>query len=299
MENFAPLYDVGGRLVEIIKGLADQLIVKAPITTAMLMGGSAGYTINFFRWVFAKYNEWGRATTQSLLSDARAKKAADAAVASTKDALQTGIAVGFIANQLGVLPVSAVLAVILWQIQASVAIPAGRAYVVSSLFAWYSGQNPETQAEINAAAKEYALKAQALATLGAKEAATQAGAAKASLDVAAKALAPLLIQGASAAAGATGNAFQAVASGIATNIGSGARAFPDLPKDVSAAERVLVDAANAAAGAVGQAAVKAPQVPVPAEASAAVAAPGRNSTRPLSAASSALALICSASTCAS
>lgn len=205
--NYAPLYDTGGRLAEIIGGLADQLIVKAPVTTAMLVAGGAGYTVNFFKWVFTKYNEVGRATAADLLSDARAKKAAEAAVGGAKEALQTGVAVAFVANQLGLLPVSAVLAAILWQIQASLGTGTGRAYLVAGFYAWYNDQDANTQKALKAAAKKYAANAQSAAK-------KNAPAVVAASKDAAVALGGLLAKG----AGATGTAFQAVAAAV-TNAG--------------------------------------------------------------------------------
>lgn len=192
-ENYAPLYAVSAKVLEIILGLAEQLIVKLPVTVAMLTGGSFGFTANFFRWVFTKVNDYGRGVSEYLLADDTAKKAAEAALGTTTEALKTGVAVAFIANQLGLLPVSAVLAAILWQIQASFGTGAGRAYVMASFYAWYQSQ--DNRAELDAAIKDYAVKAQAaIAAKGGEGAA----AAQAALAEAAAKLGPLLAKGADA-----------------------------------------------------------------------------------------------------
>jgi hypothetical protein len=203
IENYAPLYDTAGRLIGIIGKLADQVIVKTPVTTAMLIAGGVGATANFFKEVFAKYNEVGRAKAADLMSDERAQKAADAAVGSAKAVLQTTAVGAFVANQMGLLPVSAVLAAILWQIQASFATGSGRAYLVAGFYAWYKGQDSETKTAIKTTAKKYAADAQSAAASGAP-------AVKAAAKDAAEALGALLAKG----SGATGTAFQAVANAV-------------------------------------------------------------------------------------
>jgi hypothetical protein len=239
-ENYAPLYGTGERLLQIIGGLADQLIVKAPVTTVMLTAAGVGYTVNFFRWVFKKYNEVGRATATDLMSDARAKSAAEAAVGGAKEALQTGVAVAFVANQLGVLPVSAVLAAILWQIQATLGTGGGRAYLVGGFYAWYKGQDINTKKALKAAAKKYAADAQ-------QAAAQNAPAVKAAAREAAATLGGLLAKGTAA----TGSAFQAVAAAVT---GAGGTVVAEQVAAATAnGAAALQDGAPAAAIAAGQA----------------------------------------------
>lgn len=239
IENYGPLYTTGGRLLGIIGGLADQLIVKVPVTTVMLTTAAAGYTLNFFSWVFRQYNDLGRAVAEDLLSDERAKSAAAAAVGNAKEALKTVGVVAFVANQLGLLPVSAVLAAILWQLQATLGTGGGRAYLVGGFYAWYQGQSPATQTAIKTAAKKYAADAQSAAK-------KNAPAVKAAAGESAAVLATLLAKGSAA----TGNAFQAVAKAITNNNGTVSVAAPAAEAPVQTA---LVEGAPAAALAAEQA----------------------------------------------
>lgn len=165
--NYGPLYTMGGQFLTVIGRLAEQIFIKTPVTIVMFGTATVGFTFNFFRWVFSNFNEYGRAGAEALLSDDRAKNAAEIAVSSTTEAVKTAAFMALIANQLGLLPASAVLAAILWQLQASVATGAGRAYVIASLYAWYSAQPEAERGRIDAAAQEYARQAQAAVVAGA------------------------------------------------------------------------------------------------------------------------------------
>jgi hypothetical protein len=106
-------------------------------------------------------------------------------------------------NQLGLLPVSAVLAGILFALKVNFGTGTGRAYLVSSFYTWYRTQTPDDQKAIKDAAAEYAIKSGAAAQSG-------AAAAKEAGEAAAAVLAPLLAKGASSAE----SAFKAIAKAV-------------------------------------------------------------------------------------
>lgn len=286
--ELTPLGGAGVRFVSILAGLANQLF-RAGVTLVMLPVATAGFTANFISKVISNFNDWGRSASAELLGDAKAIAAANAAVGSLK---QAGVTAGIglvVANQVGLLPMSALLAAILFSIQVNIGTGVGRGYVVAGFYAWYLGQSAAKRAEINAAAKQYADSASSAAAGGAV--------------AAARTLAPLLATAAAATAEATTaatkagiaamtgkNAFQAVAAGAAAAnaevVAPGSR--PAATQDISseaavnaaltAATRAAAIAASKAEDAAPGAAVGAPGAEVGPEDGAASAASSSSSS---------------------
>jgi hypothetical protein len=101
-------------------------------------------------------------------------------------------------NQLGLLPLSAVIAILLVGLKANLATGTSRAYLVTSFYAWYLGQPKASQEKINTVASEYAAAAAAGVTdVAAKAGATLgdllAAASPAAGEVAAMAASPAVI----------------------------------------------------------------------------------------------------------
>jgi len=248
------------KLGSIVLTFADRSF-QLPVTAANVAMASLGFTVNFVSYIFDKVNTWGEQGADYLLSDDTAKKAADAATNSIKSVGATA-AVGVVAaNQLGVLPLSAVLAAVLFTIQSQLGTGAGRAYLITGFYAWYRTKSSEEQQVIKAAAEEYAE--------AAKEAAkTGIAAAKPGIKKAADTLGGLLSKkskvaasSALAAAGAGGtdkNAVQAMVTEQGAPAGGASVDVADIPA-------VLVSGAAAAGLAVvanekAPLAVKAPAV---------------------------------------
>ena len=244
-----PLLGPLGRVAGIGLSLANAVLVRTPVTFVMGSVASVGYIANVALKVVEKFNTWGRATSATLLSDDTAIAAANAAVAGAKEIATTGVVGVAVANQLGVLPLSAVLAAILFSLKLQVGTGPGRAYLISSFYTWYVAQSPAAKKEIKRNAEEYAGKAQAAAKSGAAavQAATSAAAAK---------LGPKL-----AAVGAAGaNAFKTVADAIRSKEAPAAAAAPAAVEAGGAAEAVaaLNRGAPVAAAVVEQVGVVAP-----------------------------------------
>jgi hypothetical protein len=170
--ELSPLFPAGGRALEIAADLALQ-IFRTPITLALLTVGGVGYTANVASKVVKRINEWGRGMSATLLSEEAAENAADAAFATGTATVKTVVVSAAVLNQLGLLPLSAVVAILLVGLKANLATGTSRAYLVASFYAWYLGQPEDKQTEINKVASEYA----AAAAAGVTEAAKEAGAA--------------------------------------------------------------------------------------------------------------------------
>jgi hypothetical protein len=283
-----PLTNVGKKLASIIGNLLEQAFVKGPITVAMLTGAGLAYTANVVGNVLAISNAWGRKQTEWMLNDDVAKKAAENAMASVTDVGKTTAVGLFVLNQIGVLPLSVLLAGILVAIQANFGTGTGRAYVVASFYAWYSKQEPGDRAAIDKAAKEYSAAAAAAAKQAGTEAADTAATAAAA---AAKRIAALLAKRmrGSAAAGSGGgqNAFEAVKTGI-DGAGEGATTGA-APAEETTAEAMLITATAAKAAsiaAVAEAAVAAEESAKPARKRRAAKGPGAAGTGAASSSSS-------------
>lgn len=228
----APLYPTGTRTATILLGLADQ-VVQSGVTVVNLTASSGAYTANVVSKIIQKFNQWGTTMSAQLVSDEYALSAANAAVESGKQIGVTTAVAGFVANQIGLLPMSAVLAAILFSLKINLGTGPGRAYVVASFYTWFLQQNKGDQTAIVDAAKQYAITAGS----GAKEAA--------------KTLGPLLAKaGAGAAAagsGAAQNAFAAVATAVK---GKGIEVPTPPPANDAPVVQLLEAAAPSAAEAV-------------------------------------------------
>lgn len=232
LDNYAdPLLKMGGRLAAIGVKLADQVLVKLPVSLTLLTASGLGYVTNVTAEVVAMLNTWARTTSETLISDETAKKTATAAVSSSKAILQTMAVGAFAANQLGILPISAVLAAILFSLQVNLGTGGGRAYVAASLYSWYIAQPQQTQTKIDAAAVEYAKAAK--------------DKAKPKLEAAAKELGPLL----SKKGAATVNAFKSVAEACRRGKAKATDKEEAAPVEVNASSlEAAADDAPAAAG---------------------------------------------------
>jgi hypothetical protein len=292
-EVVSPLLGSGTPAAKIALNLAYELF-RVPITGIQLGIGGAGYTANFVAQVIKYFNEWGRTTSSYLLSDEVAVKAATAAVSTAKSATATGAVALIAANQLGLVPLSAILAAILFSVQMNFATGAGKAYAITSFYAWYNAQPDATQKAVKKAATEYASAAASAAKTAAKS--QTADAAKVVIKTAAKSAAKNLGAALSETGKAGKNAFNAVADAAGK---AGEKFFGSVPVDVASA---LEDAAPAAALAAvaaeaEQAAPAAPAAPAAvgapeaaASASAAPAAPALSAAAAAAPASPALGL---------
>lgn len=263
-----PLYPATSRTAGILIGLADQ-IVKSGVTVVNLSVSSSAYTANVVSKIIQKFNEWGTTMSAKLVSDEYAQAAADAAVETVKDrAVAAGVGV-FVANQIGLLPMSAVLAAILFTLKINLGSGPGRAYVVTSFYTWFLQQNEGDQKAIVDAAKEYAT----TAGEGAKGAAAKLG--------------PLLVKagsGAAAAGAGAQNAFAAIATAVR---GQSVDVRAPAPANDAPAEALLVAAAPSAAEAVAVPSILVAAAEVAAaEVAAAPASRARRGKAALSAASS-------------
>jgi len=237
-EVVSPLLGSGTPAAKIALNLAYELF-RVPITGIQLGIGGAGYTANFVAQVIKYFNEWGRTTSSYLLSDEVAVKAATAAVSTAKSATATGAVALIAANQLGLVPLSAILAAILFSVQMNFATGAGKAYAITSFYAWYNAQPDATQKAVKKAATEYASAAASAAKTAAKS--QTADAAKVVIKTAAKSAAKNLGAALSETGKAGKNAFNAVADAAGK---AGEKFFGSVPVDVASA---LEDAAPAAA----------------------------------------------------
>jgi hypothetical protein len=267
-EIVTPLLGTGTRLALIALKVADQLIIKTPVTVLIGTAATVGAVGNFAGELLRIFNTWGRNTSAALLDDKTAADAAAAAVASTKAAVMTGaVAVG-VAQQLGLLPLSAILAAILFSLQINLGTGGGRAYVAASLYRWYVMQTPEAQMQIKAAATQYAQSTRAAASSGAE-------ASKEAARAAAATLGPLL---ASAAAGGA-NAFQTVAQSCSRPPPGGPEPAPAVvppPTTGDGAGAALVEGAPAASiAAAAEGATSVEEGPRPAKKAVKKASRGR------------------------
>jgi hypothetical protein len=199
LKELDPLIKASGRLGGILKGLIQQT-TRVPITLALLSAGGLGYTANVAAKLLEAANSWGRGTSEYLLSEDAAEKAATAALSSAKQAALTGAVTAATLNQLGLLPVSTMLAAIFFALQVNLGTGTGRAYVISGFYTWYLSQERGTQETIKTEAVKYAAAAKAKAVPAAAEAA--------------RALAPHLARAGRGAAAGAGNAFKVVADAL-------------------------------------------------------------------------------------
>lgn len=210
-EVVTPVFGDTGKRAGVIALKLGYELFRAPVTGLQLAIGGAGYTANFVAQLVKLFNTWGRDTSTYLLSDDAALQAAKSAVATAKSTATTvGVGVA-VANQLGLLPLSAILAAMLFTLQINLSSGEGRAYVITSFYAWYNGQDAATKKAVSDSATEYAKQAKEAAknAVKSKQAAAAAASIKSAAGAAAKSLGAALSK-----AGRDGkNAFAAVVSG--------------------------------------------------------------------------------------
>ncbi len=154
--EIAPIGPSGMAVATGAVGLAQEVVVRVPVTLVTLTLSGTALSVKFFRALFAKFNSWGRTSAERLRSDLSAEQAADAAVKDIPSIAKTA-AVGVVFfNQLGLLPLSAVLAAILFAVKANVSTGPARSLLISQFYAWYIMKTPKEQAAFLQNAKTYA-----------------------------------------------------------------------------------------------------------------------------------------------
>lgn len=165
-EIINPIFGTSGRVVEILINLAEQLVVQTPVTVINGILASVGFTANVLTRITAKFNAWGRAGAASLLSDELAEQAAAIAVADAKTIATTAGVGAIVANQVGILPMSALVAAILRGLKIATGNRVARANVVAMLYAWYLAQDEQTRNTIKQNVVEFANNAKDLTATG-------------------------------------------------------------------------------------------------------------------------------------
>lgn len=154
--EIAPIGPSGMAVATGAVGLAQEVVVRVPVTLVTLTLSGTALSVKFFRALFAKFNSWGRTSAERIRSDLSAEQAADAAVKDIPSIAKTA-AVGVVFfNQLGLLPLSAVLAAILFAVKANVSTGPARSLLISQFYAWYIMKTPKEQAAFLQNAKTYA-----------------------------------------------------------------------------------------------------------------------------------------------
>ncbi len=167
-KELAPIAPAGKAVVTGSVGLTQEVVVRVPVTLVTLTLSGTALSVKFFRALFAKFNAWGRASAVDLASDLTAEKAADAAVEDIPAIAKTSAVTIVFFNQLGLLPISAVIAAILLAVKANVSTGPARSLLISQFYAWYitkprrkkdAKDGQISQEEIIDAAKAYASEA--------------------------------------------------------------------------------------------------------------------------------------------
>jgi hypothetical protein len=280
--ELTPIKGVGVKLAAIIGRLVEQVFIKTPITAVVLSTATLGYTANVVRYIFDISNTYARGTADWLLNDDNAKRAAQTAVGSVKDATFTAAVGATVANQIGILPLSAVLAAILFTLQINLGSGAGRGYLVASFYSWYLSQPKEARKEIDTSAREY---------VSSVTEAAKPMEIKGKVKTAADKLGSLLAQGAAAGVGKVADvaakagqtAFEAVADAAKGKGIKVAAKPPPAAGDSVAASAAVAEGAEAAAAAIAESAAEGRGVASSSSSSAAapsaVGAPGAEGSR--------------------
>lgn len=137
-------------------GLTQEIVIRVPVTIAALTISGTALSANFFKNLIAKFNAWGRSTSEILSSDITAEEAAAAAVRDIPSIAKTSAVTIVFFNQLGLLPISAVLAAILFAVRANISTGPARSLLISQFYTWYIMKPKEEQEAFIKAAKEYA-----------------------------------------------------------------------------------------------------------------------------------------------
>lgn len=280
-EVIIPIFGTSKRVLDIIIKLADQVVVKTPVTALVSSLAAIGFTANVAANITGKLNTWARGVAAAALTDEVAESAAQVAVGDFKSIVRTtGIGI-VVVNQLGFLPFSSLAAAILYSLKITATNSTVRANAVAMLYTWYLAMPDATRDRFNQKVTEYAEQAKQAAASGAAAAvpvakelgemlvekvqanpAAFAAAATAAAGAAGVALTPGAVDAIVAsitaglskvsAAGAGINAFQAIAATATTAIGAVTAApllAADVPKNDAEelAGQVLAEAAPAAA----------------------------------------------------
>ncbi len=155
--------------------LAQEAIVRVPVTLTVLTVSGGTLTANFLTSLFAKFNQWGRATATKNEDPATAEAAAVESVKDLKRIAQTTAVGVIILNQLELLPMSVVLTVILYALRVNFATGPGRSLLVSQFYTWYIVQPKEVRDKLKTDAEAYATQAKAAGSEAAKTAGALAG----------------------------------------------------------------------------------------------------------------------------
>jgi hypothetical protein len=157
--ELAPLGAPVASLARGTVGLTQEVVIRVPVTIAALTISTTALSANFFKSLFAKFNAWGRANAVTLSSELTAEQAADAAVKDIPSIAKTSALTVVFFNQLGLLPLSAVLAAILFAVRANVSTGPARSLLISQFYTWYIMKPTNEQQEFIKAAKDYATQA--------------------------------------------------------------------------------------------------------------------------------------------
>jgi hypothetical protein len=173
---------VGASVVNLTRSvgnLAQEAVVRAPVSVAVLSVSGTTFTVNFFASLFEKFNTWARMSGTTLGNMETARAAAAAATADLPSIART-TAVGVVVfNQLGLLPLSAIVAAIVFAFEANVKTGPGRSLLIAQFYTWYISRNPDEQKEILKLARTYTVElGKGAATSPAATNATNALAAK-------------------------------------------------------------------------------------------------------------------------
>jgi hypothetical protein len=154
-----PIYRLVSRAAGTTVSAGDAVIVRVPISLIVATGTGALYTVELVTQVINRFNDWATDEKGGLQTDysTQAAQAAADAIQLNAANLLTGAATGtFILADLGLVPVSAVLAALLFTLKVSFGTSGGRAYLLTGFSAWYASQTPVFQAEFKKGAEEYA-----------------------------------------------------------------------------------------------------------------------------------------------
>lgn len=255
-EVIDPIFGSTSRVAAIIVKLADQVVIKTPVTAVVGSLAAVGFTANVAATIAQKFNTWARGVAAAALTDEAADRAAQVAVGDARKIATTAGIAALIANQVGILPMSILAATILRGLKVSVKTPVLRANVVATLYAWYLAQDQPTRNAIKAQAVEYANAAKDATVSGAEKTKQIAislapyllatGVVAAGVAVAAPGAAAAGVAAAQAAVVSTATAAGAMIAGIQARI-QGMNAFQAvveiLPVGVAAGAAVPVAAA--------------------------------------------------------
>ena len=142
--------------------LAQEAMVRVPVTLTVLTVSGGTLTANFLASLFSKFNQWGRDLATKNEDPATAEAAAVESVKDLESIARTTAVGGLILNQLGILPLSVVLTVILYALRVNFATETGRSLLISQFYTWYIVQPPNVRDKLKTDAEAYAAEAKAM-----------------------------------------------------------------------------------------------------------------------------------------